>query len=1000
MTIRVHRRPVAESAEDESSSVTKRLSSWRLASRSVSSFLSTSRTSNLLVMCSEPGMGKTRALRALVSQARKSSTTHSLRLYGIDGLSASRRLARLARQVERECLSGGPVVVSIDDVPTGDDAIVDREASSILRMTSAGATVAVSLLPEDELLAERLADSVRVVSRDLLVRDVLELSPNDPLYDVRALTGGMPSLVSALLRDSGGPHSGALAAGSTYFEALEHLVGAALRPRLLDGEISTRLAMLLLGRGTFDDVASVTCVDPGEIAAGLEEFAPLFGVSCQNASFRCFGVDTIEGITACAAPLATKASAWSALFDSALRVLVERGEFGRAAIIARISPSHAAARVALGHAEEFIGMGEVGLIRRMIGPALARSLISPERAASVETVLSALGDTGFRLPEAWPGQGGEDAPCAADGQVAGVLLAGCRAVLAGGGVPVANHDVGRFTGLAVHLQAVQLLRDGRPSAAQRLVGPHVFSGLEGTLSAALLRLDMDIACVLLGGDGTGEGGLGAGAGEFLARDGYLAIRDEGALLLALDAVARGSCDRASIDALVCESERAGNELVRVAALMMGAAVEYVRGDYRNAGLRSAIAAGAAGRAGFTHLESEASVLCSAAAGSGLGLGAIFPDWGSACDTEGLSAVARLVSTALEGEGASQDVPRMLEGRPLPIDELWLLRVLTSGRGDVPERLRSLVPRSWAAALVPIPSPQDAPDAAIRPRGDAVGCHDGEGVCEAAPGTRLRLGLLGGFSLDVDGNPVPEWHIDRRAAKAMLVFVALHPRLSAKRYEIIEQLWPDCDYKAGLDRVYQATSTLRREVAAVAPGIDPFLSGRGDRAVSLDPELIECDYAEFAKAAGEALASEGDDAGALEAALRAERLYTGDLFVPTRDFTGYVVARRQELRELYADAVVAGAEAALRLGRYRISARLADAATAVDDLREDAVEVLIQALRAGGRMFEAEQRYRRYAVCFVDRTHMPPSKRLRKAAGGRGHEGGLPAHRLGRGFLAR
>lgn len=984
MSIRVHRRSIIESANDESSSILSRLSSWSLTSQAISSFVADSRASNLLVMCSEPGMGKSTALRSLVSQGRKASTTHSLRLSGIDGLAASRRLARLARQVERECLGDKSVVVTLDDVPSGDELIVEREASSIARMVSAGAIVAVSLLPENELLAEGLHGAIRVVARDLLVADVLELGPSDDLYDVRSLTGGIPALVSALLRDNSSPRSNVLVAGSTYFEALERLVGATLRPGLLDEEILTRIAMLLLGHGTFDDVESVTCIDPAEVAAGLEECAPIFGVSCHEASFCCFGIDTLEGVNACASPLSTKAATLSAIFDSAIRVLVSRGEFDRAAAIARISPSEPTVSVVLGHAEEFIGVGEVGLIRRMVGPALAQSLITAERATSVGTILSALGDSAFRLPQDWLPLKDSDVSCRGDEFGKDMLLVGCRAVLAGESVHVSCNDAPGTAGLVKHLQAVQLLRDGHPDAVRRLVGPYVFSGEEETLENVLLRLDMGIARALLGDNGADEGVPCVPAREFLVRDGYSAIRDEETLFLALDAISHGSCDLASIDALVSESERSGNELIRVASLLMGAAVEYVLGDYRSAGLRSAVAAGAASRAGFKHLEAEANVLCVAAAGSGLSLGSIPPDWEDACDTMELSTVARLVHSALGGEEGTQDEWRMAEDVSLPSDEIWLLRVLLSGKGDVPERLRSLIPRPWAVTIQPIPSPRSASSIIVRPRRPVTGIRSEEEPDEDMPGARLRLGLLGGFSLDVDDKQVPEWHIDRRATKAMLVFIVLHPKLSAKRYEIIEQLWPDCDYKAGLDKIYQATSTLRKEISAVAPGVDPFLSSRGDRSVSLDSELLECDFLEFEEAAREALASEGDDMRALDAALRAEKLYAGDLFVPTRDFTGYVVARRQELRELYADAMVAGAEAALRLGRYRISARLADAATAVDDLREDAVEVLIQALRASGRVFEAEQRYKRYAVRFVDRTHMPPSKRLRKAISARGH----------------
>lgn len=987
MSIRVHRRPAVMPEGEEFLPIVRRLSSWSLTSRQVSAFLSKDRTTDLLVMCSEPGMGKSTALRSLASRGRKTSTVHALKLFGLDALTAARRLSRLARQVERERLADKSVVVVLYDVPAGDDAIVDREASSISRMVASEAIVAISLLPEDELLAERLDSAIRITAKDLLVTDVLELGPSDPLYDVRSLTGGIPALVSALIRDNGNPRSDALVVGSTYFEALDHLVGAMLRQRLLDDEVATRLAMLLLGRGTFDDIASVTCINPREIAAGLECSAPLFGVSSHEASFRCFGVDTVDGLNACSASLAIKVSTWESLFDSVVRVLVERGELNRAAVIVRISPSSAVVSEVLSHAEEFISLGEIGLIRRMAGPALAQSLISPERSASVEMILSALGDRGFRLPETWCLQQTSGEPCITDDQSVDRLLVACRAVLAGESV-TSNEDVSEeFAGLSVHLQAIQLLRDGHFWAVQSLVGPHVISSMEGTLANALLRLDMDVAGILLGGDRSTGGSLRCEAYEILMREGYSAIRDEETFLLALDAFARGCCDLSSIDALVSESERSGNELVRVAALMMGAAVEYVLGDYRSAGLRSAITAGAASRAGFTHLEAEANVLCGAAAGSSLGLGTAPINLKSASDVEGLSVVVELVRSAL---GEREDSQRLFEGAALPGDELWLLRVLISGKGDVAERLRNRIPHAWARAVMPIPALQAPPGITMRPARSAAGCLDNGQGPESTSGIRLRLELLGGFTFEVDGETVPEWHIDRRGSKAMLVFIALHSKLSAKRYEIIEQLWPDCDYKAGLDRIYQATSTLRKEVEAMAPGADPFLSSRGDRSVSLDSTLIECDFSEFEDAAGKALASEGDDVSALEAALRAEKLYTGDLFVPTRDFTGYVVARRQELRELYADAMVAGAEAALRLGRYRISARLADAATTVDDLREDAVEVLIRSLRASGRVFEAEQRYKRYAVRFVDKTHMPPSKRLRKAISEKdlGREGGL------------
>jgi len=56
------------------------------------------------------------------------------------------------------------------------------------------------------------------------------------------------------------------------------------------------------------------------------------------------------------------------------------------------------------------------------------------------------------------------------------------------------------------------------------------------------------------------------------------------------------------------------------------------------------------------------------------------------------------------------------------------------------------------------------------------------------------------------------------------------------------------------------------------------------------------------------------------------------------------------------------------------------ALASDGLREDAVIVLVRALRASGRAIEAERRYKAYARQLVEKTNRPPSRMLRMAAG--------------------
>ena len=85
--------------------------------------------------------------------------------------------------------------------------------------------------------------------------------------------------------------------------------------------------------------------------------------------------------------------------------------------------------------------------------------------------------------------------------------------------------------------------------------------------------------------------------------------------------------------------------------------------------------------------------------------------------------------------------------------------------------------------------------------------------------------------------------------------------------------------------------------------------------------------------------------------------------------------------LYADAMVSGADAALRLKRVRTAARLAANALSVDDMREDAVIALVSALRASGRNAEADRRYKRYARRLSLTMGRLPSWRLRQVMRG-------------------
>jgi DNA-binding SARP family transcriptional activator len=94
--------------------------------------------------------------------------------------------------------------------------------------------------------------------------------------------------------------------------------------------------------------------------------------------------------------------------------------------------------------------------------------------------------------------------------------------------------------------------------------------------------------------------------------------------------------------------------------------------------------------------------------------------------------------------------------------------------------------------------------------------------------------------------------------------------------------------------------------------------------------------------------------------------------------GDIVRRRcEELTTLYADGTVAAGEAALRLGKAKLAVRYGLEAHRVQDLREDAVILLVRAYKASGRTFEISRLYRSFSRHLIEAQGVPPSLSLRR-----------------------
>ena len=809
-------------------------------------------------------------------------------------------------------------------------------------MWSAGVSVIFSLVPEARQLLDELPQCIVLSFEEIRVRRLPDL-PKEREMECLRLSRGIPRLVRALVpQSSSGDGSDSFT--SAYYDALASLARMSVRMTLSDEERAVRLAMLLLGNGSVSELGSVIGRDVRETISGIVADAPLFGVGDDLASFDCLTSLSTASLAACLRRIETICALFPGLVAACLRVLVSRGDLGRAALIATLPEASDAYDAIAARGADFLDAGEVGLVRRV---ASMKAASDPASLA----LLSAASAIGGREPIVDAGEGADD-PVLLFVDARRLLL-GLPPLVLGG--ERATDALSRR--LWVHRVAGDLMARGRFSEAMRLVVSASCERGRPSVSSALLEIDLELARVMCG-DPLTEDRRVARAIDEAALPGLV---DGITMVRLVKSVLAGGGDEAEAESLSSRAERSGETLVRVVALLAGSVIDQRSSAFARANIRASIAVSLASKAGLDYLQRVASIFCWLAR---LRMG---EEMGSApreFANDDLGSVCSLIMTAV-GSGVSTTDD---EARAVPWEALWLLRIIFCGFGEFSELVECVLPASWRRAL-------SAQMAGVPKAGVLRGASPRENDATGDGGAPIRLCLLGGFSLYVRGVHVPDWKLEQRSAKSMLEYMVLESGARTKRFALVEQVWPDCDYVTGLNRVYQATSLLRRAISSIDRSLNPFVTNRTSHEVSVDTSLISCDVDEFRTLAREASDADEDER-ALALARQAEALYVGDLYLPMVDATGYIAATRDDLRRLYCDAMVAGADAALRLGRPRTAVRLTRNVLDGGDLREDAEATLVRALRESGRPLEAERAYLQFESRLAEEGRDPSPWLLR------------------------
>lgn len=949
---------------------------------------------DLVFLCAEPGMGKSH----LASELLKEATAEGRRAhrYSFDAPSADvacQKIVRCCRDLIRRKGEGSRPLVVMDGVAPPDECESHSEAHALRRLRSHGFQVLVCLRPEAEQLAECVGDAPCLRSEDLLFRAPSEAS------EAYGLTAGIPQLAVAL-RSGADARSGGARLGARYLSSMEALVASALRSGLTDEETRIRLAMVLLGSGTLEEVALVAGRCGIEDLVWLQRDVPLLGASAHERTFHCAGLSRDSVLLHCLGSLHGLASFDPALVVRACGVLATRGDVCRSALVCRLCASERDfASVVLRWAVPYASVGELRLVDEGLRAGKRLGFERDVRWVLGKTAFLCLEGTGKDVDHAW-----ERLESVRLGSVGEqrlyehvTFLGLCRDVWRQGARPLRrlHADPSDTLGLACldHARLAGLLLSGRFHEAYSSLTNEVCLRGVRTVPEALLCDDQYLGLALCGGaPDVREAALFDEGRRFSQQVGLGRMRVYHEAIEAIPHILMGaSCEAARLEEAASRAEHAGDALMQAVCIAVCAVADIRSRAFSRAHVRAEKAAAMSRALGERYLCS-ASELVDAVSVELLGeTGALAGYCRDTDRPDGLMLLARCAALALGETVEAGPMPDIPLGVACPRNDLWALNMLLNDCPGMRDELHGVVPPTWVELMRAIRARQSAwlgaeggderRERALRVEpGAATSLRNGEQTELLPVGStqcRIRLSVLGGFRAEVDGRPMPGEAFDRRQARDLLALLVVSPKHKFRRYRAIEILWQDCDYYRGLRKLYEATSEARKRLGG-ADAINPLISDRVQGTIGLDVSLVSCDVDEFEEEARMALAEDGDDFWVIDHARRMGRLYGSGPDEHLSLLGQPVVDRLEELAALYVDGTVAAGEAALRLGKTKLATRFATDACRCCELREDAVILLVRALKASGRAFEIPPLYRRHCQRALDERGTLPSTALRRA----------------------
>lgn len=256
------------------------------------------------------------------------------------------------------------------------------------------------------------------------------------------------------------------------------------------------------------------------------------------------------------------------------------------------------------------------------------------------------------------------------------------------------------------------------------------------------------------------------------------------------------------------------------------------------------------------------------------------------------------------------------------------------------------------------------------QGGAIGSMTNDTGIASGGGTDrpVRLNLLGGFRLDVNGQAVFGLPLK---ARALLAYLAVSRGRPVTRDKIAELLWPGQDADRARNSLRQLLYTFYR----TCPGELRVLIDR-DGELSIDLDLVDCDAVSLLS---------GDVDGEVEKLRAVAAQYDGPLLDGLRtvseDFDDWLAVMRSALEARVLTLCAGLVEAAMTSRHYADAVTAAEQMVAIDPLREDSHRLLMRALGAAGRRSDAIRHFARLRDLLRRELDVEPAPETRAVVDG-------------------